>query len=221
MERPNLKTERDGRVIGRVIWTFGHAGVPARLTRLDKRTDSCWPLKHPSQAMSGQGHDAKFFQRGKIQVCMVTRVKVSRLLIGPFQEFRQELQAAETKDKKYTKRKTVLKKIVANITMGNDSSCCNPPGASRFCLMKVRCSVASLRRRRAVHGDTFIRDQEECAHISSCLFIRPIRTVRLVVYLFLINYGRSKADAIHMVMPNFLQVSKRLFHCPASSDAIP
>jgi AP-2 complex subunit beta-1 len=39
------------------------------------------------------------------------------------QEFRQELQIAETKDKKFTKRKTVLKKIVANITMGNDSSC--------------------------------------------------------------------------------------------------
>jgi AP-2 complex subunit beta-1 len=38
-----------------------------------------------------------------------------------FQEFRAELQAAETKDKKFVKRKTVLKKIVANITMGNDS----------------------------------------------------------------------------------------------------
>lgn len=37
------------------------------------------------------------------------------------QEFRAELEAAETKDKKFTKRKTVLKKIVANITMGNDS----------------------------------------------------------------------------------------------------
>ncbi|EJD06010.1 Adaptor protein complex beta subunit [Fomitiporia mediterranea MF3/22] len=55
--------------------------------------------------MSGQaGQDAKFFQRGKIQ------------------EFRAELHAAEAKDKKYVKRKTVLKKIVANITMGNDMS---------------------------------------------------------------------------------------------------
>ncbi|KAF8845005.1 Adaptor protein complex beta subunit [Paxillus ammoniavirescens] len=51
-----------------------------------------------------QGQDAKFFQRGKIE------------------EFRAELQAAETKDKKFQKRKTVLKKIVANITMGNDMS---------------------------------------------------------------------------------------------------
>ncbi|KAI5123287.1 hypothetical protein M0805_009308 [Coniferiporia weirii] len=55
--------------------------------------------------MSGQGgQDAKFFQRGKIQ------------------EFRAELHAAEAKDKKFIKRKTVLKKIVANITMGNDMS---------------------------------------------------------------------------------------------------
>jgi hypothetical protein len=40
------------------------------------------------------------------------------------QEFRTELQAAEAKDKKFLKRKTVLKKIVANITMGNDSEKC-------------------------------------------------------------------------------------------------
>ena len=32
------------------------------------------------------------------------------------------MQAAETKDKKYQKRKTVLKRIVANIMMGNDSA---------------------------------------------------------------------------------------------------
>ena len=34
----------------------------------------------------------------------------------------KELEDAEsTKDKKFVKRKTILKKIVANITMGNDS----------------------------------------------------------------------------------------------------
>ncbi|KAJ3515807.1 hypothetical protein NLJ89_g1527 [Agrocybe chaxingu] len=54
--------------------------------------------------MAQPGQDAKFFQRGKIE------------------EFRADLQAAETKDKKFVKRKTVLKKIVANITMGNDMS---------------------------------------------------------------------------------------------------
>ncbi|KAG8904959.1 hypothetical protein FRB99_000961 [Tulasnella sp. 403] len=48
--------------------------------------------------------DAKFFSRGKIQ------------------DFRKELQEADHKDKKYAKRKTILKKIIANITMGNDMS---------------------------------------------------------------------------------------------------
>ena len=64
---------------------------------------------------------------------------------GAFQEFRQELQAAETKDKKYTKRKTVLKKIVANITMGNDSACGGAVSALRltmgFCLQCRLCSL--------------------------------------------------------------------------------
>ncbi|KAH6918625.1 adaptor protein complex AP-1 [Coprinopsis sp. MPI-PUGE-AT-0042] len=54
--------------------------------------------------MAQPGQDAKFFQRGKIE------------------EFRAELHAADAKDKKFVKRKTALKKIVANITMGNDMS---------------------------------------------------------------------------------------------------
>ena len=55
--------------------------------------------------MAASGNYAKFFTRGKIQ------------------EFKQELQEADRgKDKKFVKRKTVLKKVVANITMGNDST---------------------------------------------------------------------------------------------------
>jgi AP-2 complex subunit beta-1 len=38
------------------------------------------------------------------------------------QELRIELQAADKRDKGYAKKKTVLKKIVANMTMGNDSA---------------------------------------------------------------------------------------------------
>jgi AP-2 complex subunit beta-1 len=73
-----------------------------------------------------QGQDAKLFQRGKIQVRNALFDALTSLLISRFaipQEFRAELLAAESKDKKFTKRKTVLKKIVANITMGNDSWC--------------------------------------------------------------------------------------------------
>ena len=63
------------------------------------------------------GQDAKFFTRGKIQVRDYYYVTTTR----GTQKFRAELEAAESKDKKFTKRKTVLKKVVANITMGNDS----------------------------------------------------------------------------------------------------
>ncbi|EJF65789.1 Adaptor protein complex beta subunit [Dichomitus squalens] len=100
--------------------------------------------------MSGQGgQDAKFFQRGKIQ------------------EFRAELEAAESKDKKFTKRKTVLKKIVANITMGNDMS----PLFTDV--------VQSLGT--------------------------PLLEIKKMVYLFLVCYGRQKADQLHLVIPHFLQ----------------
>jgi len=60
------------------------------------------------------------------------------------QEFRQELQAAETKDKKFTKRKTVLKKIVANITMGNDSACCCDAAGAFIVLTGNRFTVSPL-----------------------------------------------------------------------------
>ncbi|KAI6005978.1 adaptin N terminal region-domain-containing protein [Pisolithus albus] len=96
-----------------------------------------------------QGQDAKFFQRGKIE------------------EFRAELQAAESKDKKYQKRKTVLKKIVANITMGNDMS-------------------------------PLFHDVIQCIGT-------PLLEIKKMVYLYLVSYGRSKPDQIHMVIPSFLQ----------------
>ncbi|KAL0580232.1 hypothetical protein V5O48_001737 [Marasmius crinis-equi] len=99
--------------------------------------------------MAQPGQDAKFFQRGKIE------------------EFRAELQAAETKDKKYVKRKTVLKKIVANITMGNDMS-------------------------------PLFTDVAQCLGT-------PLLEIKKMVYLFLVSYGRSKPDLIHLVIPNFLQ----------------
>ncbi|THU78633.1 Adaptor protein complex beta subunit [Dendrothele bispora CBS 962.96] len=99
--------------------------------------------------MAHPGQDAKFFQRGKIE------------------EFRAELQAAEAKDKRFVKRKTVLKKIVANITMGTDMSPLFPD-------------------------------------VVQCLGT-PLLEIKKMVYLFLVSYGRSKPDQIHLVIPNFLQ----------------
>ncbi|EIN07396.1 Adaptor protein complex beta subunit [Punctularia strigosozonata HHB-11173 SS5] len=101
--------------------------------------------------MSGNaGQDAKFFTRGKIQ------------------EFRTELQvAADGKDKKFVKRKTALKKIIANITMGNDMSPLFPD-------------------------------------VVQCLGTPSIE-IKKMVYLFLVSYGRTKHEQIHMVIPNFQQ----------------
>ncbi|KAF9451072.1 Adaptor protein complex beta subunit [Macrolepiota fuliginosa MF-IS2] len=99
--------------------------------------------------MSQPGQDAKFFQRGKIE------------------ELRSELQAAESKDKKYVKRKTVLKRIVANITMGNDMS-------------------------------PLFNDVVQCLGT-------PLLEIKKMVYLYLISYGRSKPNQIHLVIPYFLQ----------------
>jgi AP-2 complex subunit beta-1 len=48
-------------------------------------------------------NDAKLFQRSKVQ------------------ELRSDL-LSEKKDKNYTRKKTTLKKIIANATMGNDMS---------------------------------------------------------------------------------------------------
>ncbi len=53
-------------------------------------------------------------------------------------------------------------------------------------------------------GDAFIRDQEKCVRVF--YLVEPRLTIPSVVYLFLINYGRAKAESINMVIPNFLQV---------------
>ncbi|KJA20194.1 hypothetical protein HYPSUDRAFT_203899 [Hypholoma sublateritium FD-334 SS-4] len=99
--------------------------------------------------MAQPGQDAKFFTRGKIE------------------EFRADLQAAEAKDKKFVKRKTVLKKIVANITMGNDMS-------------------------------PLFTDVVQCLGT-------PLLEIKKMVYLFLVSYGRSRPEQIHLVIPSFLQ----------------
>ena len=118
--------------------------------------------QRPTRTMS---QDAKFFQRGKIQVRVLPMrvffLCAAKTHAATVQEFRQELQAAETKDKKFTKRKTVLKKIVANITMGNDSPYCQRLLA-RSCSWICFYSVGSVRRRCAMSGNALVRDQEKC-----------------------------------------------------------
>ncbi|CAG8803215.1 2531_t:CDS:2, partial [Gigaspora rosea] len=92
--------------------------------------------------------DAKYFQRGKIH------------------ELRTELNS-EKKDKQHTKKKTVLKKIVANMTMGNDMSALFPD-------------------------------------VINCMQI-PVLEIKKMVYLYFINYSRTKPDIAVMAIPTFMK----------------
>ncbi|CAG8578515.1 11347_t:CDS:1 [Ambispora leptoticha] len=92
--------------------------------------------------------DAKYFQRGKIQ------------------ELRAELNS-DKKDRQHTKKKTVLKKIVANMTMGNDMS-------------------------------SLFQDVINCMQI-------PVLEIKKMVYLYLINYSRTKPDMAVMAIPTFVK----------------
>lgn len=75
-----------------------------------------------------------------------------------YQEFRAELQIPDSKDKKFVKRKTALKKIVANITMGNDSQSL----VSVMALMLNGCSVALVPGCCTVLGYAITRGQKKC-----------------------------------------------------------
>ncbi|ORY98987.1 putative beta-adaptin [Syncephalastrum racemosum] len=92
--------------------------------------------------------DAKYFQRGKIQ------------------ELRAEL-TSEKRDPKHLRKKTVMKKIVANMTMGNDMS---PLFPDILNVMNV-----------------------------------PILEIKKMVYLYLINYARSKPDMAMMAITTFIK----------------
>ncbi|KAJ9113732.1 hypothetical protein QFC20_001757 [Naganishia adeliensis] len=104
--------------------------------------------------------DAKLFTRSKAQ------------------ELRAELQVADKKDKGFAKKKTVLKKIVANMTMGNDTA--------EECGMLIDLAVAPL-----------FPDMIQCMAIQ-------VLEIKKMVYLYLINYARSKSDEIAHAIPGFL-----------------
>lgn len=92
--------------------------------------------------------DAKFFTRGKTQ------------------ELRTELQQADKKDKGFVKKKIALKKVVANMTMGNDMSPLFP-------------------------------------EVIQCMMIQVLE-IKKMVYLYLVNYGRSRPDEVAYAITGFL-----------------
>lgn len=64
----------------------------------------------------------------------------------------------------------------------------------------TRYSVPALYRRSSVSRHTTPRNKEEYVDLFSIELL-----ILSVVYLFLVSYGRSKPDLIHLVIPNFLQ----------------
>ncbi|KAL0079833.1 Clathrin/coatomer adaptor, adaptin-like protein, partial [Phycomyces blakesleeanus] len=95
---------------------------------------------------------------------------------GKIQELRAELNS-EKRDPKHQRKKTVMKKIVANMTMGNDMSLLFPDILN---VMNV-----------------------------------PILEIKKMVYLYLINYARSKPDMAMMAITMFIKVSllnKDIYH---------
>ncbi|KAJ3213551.1 hypothetical protein HDU67_002761 [Dinochytrium kinnereticum] len=85
---------------------------------------------------------------------------------GKIQELRTELNS-DKKDSKHAKKKIVLKKIVANMTMGNDMS-------------------------------PLFNDVVACMNI-------PLLEVKKMIYLFLINYSKSKPDMARLAVNAFMR----------------
>ena len=88
-------------------------------------------------------------------------------ILGKIQELRAEL-TSEKRDQKHQRKKTVMKKIVANMTMGNDMS---PLFPDILNVMQV-----------------------------------PVLEIKKMVYLYIINYARTKPDMAVMAISMFIKV---------------
>ena len=82
--------------------------------------------------------------------------------------------AADKRDNKANKRKNALKKVVANMTMGNDMSSLFPD-------------------------------------VLNCIEL-PILEAKKMVYLYLINYGKHKADMAATAVSTLTRVKQLQIH---------
>lgn len=98
-------------------------------------------------------------------LCVVPRDELTAAPLSPArskaQELRAELQVADKKDKGFAKKKTVLKKIVANMTMGNDSRHNSDCSSGRMRHAYRLGSGPTVPRYDSVHGDSGSGNQEE------------------------------------------------------------
>jgi hypothetical protein len=106
--------------------------------------------------------DAKLFsESATIHSFLVVEEIADEVARGKAQELRDELrQSGDKRDKGFVRKKTALKKVVANMTMGNDSKL---PASlySSLTEAKLIVSVPALSGRSAMHADSGSGYQEE------------------------------------------------------------
>lgn len=109
------------------------------------------------------------------------------------QELRAELQDNK-KDKGHQKRLTTLKKIVATMTMGQVSG--KEP------------RIRDVGERRVTMESAVSQDMSPLfPDVVACMPIQVLQ-VKKLVYLYLINYARSKPDMAQHALEGFLNVSR-------------
>ncbi|KAI8610531.1 Clathrin/coatomer adaptor, adaptin-like protein [Chytriomyces sp. MP71] len=118
--------------------------------------------------------DAKFFAKGKVQ------------------EFRDELLAADKRDPKHTKKRIVLKKIVANMTMGNDMS---PLFADVVAVMQT--PMLEVKKMSYLYVVSYARTKPDLAKLTVAAFERDLLDPNpLIRALALRNMSYIQVDKI-------------------------
>ncbi|KAJ3263738.1 hypothetical protein HDU77_010014 [Chytriomyces hyalinus] len=135
--------------------------------------------------------DAKYFSKGKVQ------------------EFRDELSAADRRDTKHTKKRIVLKKIVANMTMGNDMS---PLFADVVAVMQT--PMLEVKKMAYLYVVSYARTKPDLAKLTIAAFERDLLdTNPLIRALALRNMSYIQVDKV------IDAVAAALVKCLADRDA--
>ncbi|KAJ3296160.1 AP-1 complex subunit beta-1 [Rhizoclosmatium sp. JEL0117] len=135
--------------------------------------------------------DAKFFTKGKVQ------------------ELREELAAADKRDTKHTKKRIVLKKIVANMTMGNDMS---PLFADVVAVMQA--PMLEVKKMAYLYIVSYARSKPDLAKLTISAFERDLVDPNpLIRALALRTMGYMQVDKLIEALANALQ------KCLADKDA--
>ncbi|KAJ3389375.1 AP-1 complex subunit beta-1 [Entophlyctis sp. JEL0112] len=118
--------------------------------------------------------DTKYFSKGKVQ------------------ELREELAAADKRDSKHTKKRVVLKKIVANMTMGNDMS---PLFADVVAVMQA--PMLEVKKMAYLYIVTYARVKPDLAKLTIAAFERDLVDINpMIRALALRTMGYMQVDRL-------------------------